>query len=252
MCWEFLCRCPPADLEEGRRTNWRERSTTTRELDFAVPLEHILNILSRWKQGEDLLPGKLGIALAKGDAHITQPKILSVWPGSPAAKAGWQAKDLITKVDGVEVATQAQLRFQILPRYAGDSVHVSLEREGQELESEITLAGKLAPFRHAFLGVLPVRNPANDQVPGSSVKSVWPGSPAEAAGIESGDRIVKLNNIEVKSTAQARETLAGLQPEQQLDIVVQRGQQEKELQATLSFLPEEILEEFDRNTKAGC
>ena len=30
-------------------------------IGFAVPLEHILMMLERWKQGEDLLPGKLGV-----------------------------------------------------------------------------------------------------------------------------------------------------------------------------------------------
>ncbi|NOZ40025.1 MAG: PDZ domain-containing protein [Planctomycetes bacterium] len=210
-------------------------------IGFAVPLDHVLGILERWKQGEDLLPGKLGIGLASGDAHMTSPKIVSVWPESPAAIAGWKANDLITAVNGRAVSTQAQLRFQIIPLYAGDTVRVTLRREEEDIQSKVTLAGKLALYRHAFLGVLPVRNPEKDLPKGAATRTIWSNSPASESGLEAGDRITKINDVEIKTTLEARSTLAGLHPGQTAEIVVARGEEELTFTVELSTVPEEIM-----------
>ena len=216
-------------------------------IGFAVPLQHVLSLLERWKQGEDLLPGKLGIGLAKGDAHTTPPKITSVWPKSPAAEAGWKANDLITEIEGKAVSTQAELRFQIMPLYANDQVNVTVLRKEKSFETQVTLAGKLAPYRHAFLGVLPVRSTGRKQrtdekqQAGALVRSVWPDSPAEGAGLEAGDRITKVNKTKITKTVDARKVLAGLHPEQTATLTVVRGEEELALSAKLSTLPEALL-----------
>ena len=214
-------------------------------IGFAVPLEHVLGILERWKQGDDLLSGKLGIGLAAGDAHMTPTKIVSVWPKSPAAQAGLQANDFITAVNGQTVSTQSQLRFQIMPLYAGDTVRVTLRREDEEIETSVTLAGKLAPYRHAFLGVLPVHNSAKQLPAGAAVRNVWPKSPADKAGLAAGDRITKINATKIKASAEARKALAGLHPEQSVALVVVRGEEKLTLSAQLSTMPESILSAAD-------
>ncbi len=214
-------------------------------IGFAVPLEHVLGILQRWKQGEDLLPGKLGIGLASGDAHMTPPKIVSVWPQSPAAKAGWKANDLITAVNGQAVSTQAQMRFQIIPLYAEDTVRVTLKRGDEEIQTSVTLTGKLAPYRHAFLGVLPLRNPSKQLPAGAAVRNVWHKSSAVEAGLQEGDRITKINDAEIKTTLEARNTLAGLHPGQTAEMVVVRGEEKLTFTANLSTVPEEILSAND-------
>ncbi len=210
-------------------------------IGFAVPLKHVLSILERWKQGKDLLPGKLGIGLAEGDTHTTPPKITSVWPNSPAAKANLKSGDLITAVNGHPVTTQAHLRFQIKPLYADDTVSVTLKRDKETIQTEVTLTGKLAPYRHAFLGVLPVRNPAKGSPAGASLRDVWPDSPAAEAGLQPNDRITKINETEIKTTAEAQGALAGLHPEQTAKLLVVRGEDELTLTAKLTTLPEDIL-----------
>ncbi len=210
-------------------------------IGFAVPLEHVLGILERWKQGDDLLPGKLGIGLASGDAHITPPKIVSVWPNSPAAKAEWQANDLIKAVNGNPVETQSQLRFEITPSYAGDTLSVTLQRGDEQVETSVELTGELAPYRHAFLGVLPERSANNENQPGKSVSQVWPDSPAEKAGLLKGDRILSIGESKINSTADALTTMAGLQQGSTEELAILRGEEKITLTATLSAVPEEIL-----------
>ncbi len=218
-------------------------------IGFAVPLEHVLNILGKWKQGEDLLPGKLGIGMAKGDAHTTPPKITTVWPKSPAAIAGWKANDRITEIEGKAVSTQAELRFQIMPRYANDQVNITVQREGKSIETRMTLAGKLASYRHAFLGVLPVRSPGKKMPEGAPVQNIWPDSPADVAGLEAGDRIIKINETTIKTTNEIRNTLAGLHPEQTVKLVVVRDEKEQTLTAKLSTIPEDILPASEEGPK---
>ena len=50
-------------------------------IGFVVPLEHVFAVLNRWKQGDDLVPGKLGISMKAGSAIVESPVIASVWPG---------------------------------------------------------------------------------------------------------------------------------------------------------------------------
>lgn len=214
-------------------------------IGFAVPLEHIFGILERWKDQTDLRPGKLGIGLQNGDAHVTPPKITSVWRESPAAEAGWQADDLITAVNGVEVATQAQLRFQIVPKYADDALQVTLQRDGKPIESEVTLTGKLAPYRHPFLGVLTGQAVEEDNHTGALILLVWPGSPAGKAGLKVGDKIVKIEDAKVRSLIDFRKQILSMHPAQSAKLVVEREGQELSIEAELSTAPEDLLSAAD-------
>ena len=212
-------------------------------IGFAVPLTHVNSILERWKQGEDLLPGKLGVAFGEGPPAISPPKISAVWPASPAAEAGWKADDLIVAINGEPVKTQSHLKFHIVPRYAGETVNISIRRGEEEIESSITLAGEMQPYRTPFLGILPTRAVGEESSDKIQVHSVWPNSPAEKAGILAGDVIKQINDTEITSRQEAHTALDAFQPEQALGIKIVRGEDELTLSADLAGLPLEILEE---------
>jgi serine protease Do len=232
---------------------------------FAVPLEHIKATFDRWVKAGDLKRGLLGVGMADGAPHTTQPKITAVWSRSPAAEAGWKSGDVIIAVDGVAVETQTQLRFRTAPHYAGDTLAVTLRRgkgdDAEEIETRISLADKLEPFRHAFLGVLPSRperfanRDADDGdavvEPGVVVRSVWPDSPAANAGLRAGDRITKLGDKEIVSLDEAIAELNSHVPEDMLAIVAKRGDETLELSATLAGLPTDVLSSVDLSAEAG-
>ncbi len=76
-------------------------------------------------------------------------------------------------------------------KYEGDVVAVKIERDGQTIDLKaVKLGGAVAEFGQGFLGVLPVRD---DPGPGVEVRYVYPKSPADQAGVQAGDRIVKID-----------------------------------------------------------
>jgi serine protease Do len=97
-------------------------------IGFAVPLEDVLAVLPRLERGESLAAGVLGIGYRSRDAINGAPVIASVRQGSPAAKAGLKPGDRIVRIDGRAVRRIADARHAIAPRYAGDTITVSVER----------------------------------------------------------------------------------------------------------------------------
>jgi serine protease Do len=215
-------------------------------IGFAVPLEHVFAILERWKQGDDLVPGKLGVSLKPGSAITEAPTVVATWPGSPAAKAGWQPDDTIIAVNGEPVATQNELQFLTKPLYAGDKLTVSLRRgtgdKAEEFDSEVELVAKLKPFRAAFLGIMPAATTkADDEKKGFTLGAIWPDSPAAEAGFKTGDSLIKLGEAETPSFDAALAVLQGMQPAAEVKATIKRGDEELTLTATLANQPEQIL-----------
>jgi len=195
-------------------------------IGFAVPFDDILRVLPRLKNGETLAPGVIGIGYSSRDPFTGEARIATCRQGSPAAKAGLRAGDLIVAADGRPVTRIAELRHVLAPHYAGDSVSLTVERgngvaadkansegsgQGKDQAKErakerakdqakdqaksrvdvrVELVEALPPWRRPMLGIVPARSSARDERPGPvRVAWIWPGSPAAKAGIVAGDLI---------------------------------------------------------------
>ncbi|MCG7394223.1 alpha/beta fold hydrolase [Microvirga sp. ACRRW] len=64
-----------------------------------------------------------------------------VIPGSTAEKAGLQAKDILLKLDQAPVRSSADVIGAVRRKRAGDSVSLSLVRDGKVFEQQVTLIG---------------------------------------------------------------------------------------------------------------
>lgn len=64
----------------------------------------------------------------------------SVEKGSPAAKGKMEANDIITKIDGKEVKNIAYLRYYLYQYKVGDTIKVTVIRDGKTKELNVTLA----------------------------------------------------------------------------------------------------------------
>jgi serine protease Do len=206
-------------------------------IGFAVPLASISERLEQMKKGDDQHSGILGIGLTPKNPHVASAKLATVRPDSPAGKAGLKKGDRIVEIDGKPIHTQTDLRFALGTRYGGDKIIVVFERGSERIDRELALVGELPAFRHAFLGILPLRAtgaaPAKDGDPekkkgdkgdgeesvkehedgaendgeeeavsgesGIEVRMVYAGSPAEKAGVQAGDQIVRINESPIES-----------------------------------------------------
>lgn len=207
-------------------------------IGFAVPLVDILERLPTWKQGKDLHPGVMGISLKPGDPYATPAELAAAQAGSPAYKAGLRKGDTIVEIDGTKIERQSQLKHALGPHYAGDKVHLIYLR-GKEMperrEIDVELIDKLIPYEHPFLGILPMRD--GD---GVRVRYVFPGSPAEKAGLKPGDRLTALGDETIKDPVQLRAIMANLEPKAKFAVKVDQNGQSHNFESTPGKIPTAI------------
>jgi serine protease Do len=264
----LLVPMAPQSTSEVAGVEWYDSG-----IGFAVPLSTMGEAIERMKRGDDQHAGILGISLAGRRPLTSPPTLAAVRPDSPAGKAGLKKDDRIVEVDGRPIQTQNDLRRALGPRYAGESVRVVAMRGEDRLERTLTLAGKLPPFRHAFLGILPMRaahnaaaesedeqneptesenaktqdEPAGEAdatAKGVTVRMVYPGSPAAEGGIQAGDRLIKINESIVSGSRSAIEELNNVAPETEVTVEYLRGDETNQATLTAVRLPTNVLSEL--------
>ena len=207
-------------------------------IGFAVPLTEVLPHLEKMKRGEDLQPGVLGISLKPGNVFADPAVIGACHGNSPAAKAGLKKDDTIVELDGTPIVRQSQLKHALGRAYAGETVKVVALRGTERIEASIVLIDKLDPFAHPFLGVLPRRDKSD--VAGVVVRYVYPGGPADGAGLRAGDRLTHLAGQPVADGPAMQELIATLDPKLPAAITYERNGQATQVEVTLSTLPTDI------------
>lgn len=85
----------------------------------------------------------------------------------------------------------------------------------------------------AFLGL-----PPDDEPPLNSVQAVEPGSPADEAGLQTGDEIIAVNGEPTKNFPQLAERIEPRAGER-VELTIRRGEQTREITVTLGEHPEE-------------
>jgi regulator of sigma E protease len=148
----------------------------------------------------------------------THTYIASVVPNSPAEAAGWEAGDRIVEVAGIPISSSGEVG-QHAREFAGRPMSVVVER-GDEL-IETTVEPRITPP--------PGEGPTGveiEEVPvaQATIDSVIADSPAAAAGLQPGDRIVSIGETSVTDPFAFRRALAEADG-QQVPVVVARGEE---------------------------
>src|SRR5579884_3983295 len=152
--------------------------------------------------------------------------VTQVQPASPASKAGLKIGDVITKIDGRDVTDSGQLQVQVSEQQPGTTVHLDVLRDGKSITVPVTVE-ELGNNKHGEesasnpqgkarwgLGLSELTPDVRDQlqapsdVQGAVVSRVQPGSPADNAGIATGDIIVSVNRKPVKSPQDVQQALS--------------------------------------------
>jgi serine protease Do len=105
-------------------------------IGFAVPAKDILAGFERLKKGETLYPGFLGILFEEAAGGV---QVREVVKDSPAAAAGLQKGDVVSRVGDVAVDSLYRFRFEIGRRLAGDAVEMTVKRGMMETKVRAVL-----------------------------------------------------------------------------------------------------------------
>lgn len=109
---------------------------------FAVPINVAKQRLPQLTAGANLEQGYLGITVAQRDAAANGVVIDMVDPGSGAAQAGLQAGDIIIAVNGNAIADFEALVARLAGRQPGETITVTIERNGVTRDIEVTLQAR--------------------------------------------------------------------------------------------------------------
>jgi serine protease Do len=176
-------------------------------IGFAIPVDEMLEIAARLvsvEQVDGVVHGVLGETRSAENERCFA--VVGVRNGSAAADGGLQPGDVITAVGQVPVKRAIDFERALLGRPAGQSVAVSVQRDGQAQTLELVLPSA-SPVADEFeqrawrtLGVKLVPASKEDCQRSTSryrggmrVQAVRPDSPAGRQGIRGGDILVGMH-----------------------------------------------------------
>jgi S1-C subfamily serine protease len=133
--------------------------------------------------------------------------VSEVWTGHLAAEVGLRPGDVIVELGGHEVGSSQDLQPLLLPPELGMRL-VRARRGRRTVEVDLSApSGPPALPKGEDHGIRLASGPA-----GFPIGSVSPGSPADEAGLRTGDQIVRVDDVEPRSAAELRRVLARRRP----------------------------------------
>lgn len=236
-------------------------------IGFAIAANLASNIVDQLAENGRTSRGWLGVYIQEITPEIAETLgldsesgalVSSVHPKGPAKQGGIRAGDVVLSFDGKQIADMRSLPRIVAETAIGKEVEVEVMREGKIEALTITLgeleqaeqAGLLAgedgssspPHSFSSLGfsVAPITDSLQEQyeIPdqldgkplnGVVVTEVVPGSPAADRGIEAGDVIRRIGQMQVQSTDNLIEGVdeARKQEKSSILLLVRRGARER-------------------------
>ena len=201
-------------------------------IGFAIPVNQAKSVVTQLVASGKVTRGWLGVTIQPLTAELakgfnvtagTGALVAGVQDGSPAARAGLKAGDIITQYDSQKVATSADLPKLVAATAVGRQVPVTVVREGKTVALNVTIAQMDEPGRPVVAQAEEEKGPLGLTVEtvtpsvakdlklseprGVIVRGVRSGSPAENAGIRAGDVITEVNHKAVADAAQMKQAL---------------------------------------------
>ena len=219
-------------------------------IGFAIPAEVADTITKQLMSGAKITRGYLGatiqdispeIAESLGKADMKGALVDELVPGGPASKAGVQAGDVVTSINGVAVHSATELTRQVASSHTGDIMRLAILRGGESLtldvrsglrpsEEELAKAqgnmeqggegsGEGASAHAGALGLVLAPLDANARrklglpadLKGALVTDIDTNSDAAGKGLKPGDVVIRVNDKAVSNGAEVAEEVAAAQ-----------------------------------------
>lgn len=115
-------------------------------VNFAIPSDYAIGLVDQIIAGETPSHAYLGVSMASSDSYgyssntsVEGVLVAQVYDGTAAADAGIQQGDIITAFDGETVTSPSDLQLDVRKKNPGDTVEITLVRNGQEMTVSVTL-----------------------------------------------------------------------------------------------------------------
>ncbi len=220
-------------------------------ISFAIPIDEAIRVSEQLRANGRVIRGRIGVQIAPvtkdvaeaiGLGRPTGALVQSVEPGAPAERAGVEAGDIITKVDGRTVEKSGDLPRVIGSTKPGQRVTLQVWRRGGYRDVNVVVA-EIEPEKPArrvgdrdskpptaatgALG-LAVSDLSDAQRRELKVKGGVRVETAEGAaaraGVREGDVILALNNVEVTGARQFETAASRLDPARPANVLIRRGE----------------------------
>ncbi len=164
-----------------------------------------------------IFPVLLAFFILLGDKTVLAPRVGFVEDDLPGAKAGIRPGDLIVQIGDEPIVSFNDIS-QALAGKAGTELPIVVERDGQKMTFRLSPAQRLEvdPLEKKVQGVLGIGAAR------APLLGVPPGSVAEAAGLKTFDRVVRINGKTVSTELEMIRALHDAQGELKIDAL--RGQ----------------------------
>ncbi len=174
-------------------------------IGFAIPIDRarrVVDDLLNYREVKSVWIGVRGTTATQANARPSARgqglRVRSVWPGSPAAKAGLAPGDVVVSLDGRPVESREDFDTALASVGPGKVLPVVYRREGAERTARVT-----AERTPEDLGLDVLRREIGlafrETRGGLMVASVLGRSPAAAKGLERGDVVLAVNNVNVRT-----------------------------------------------------
>ena len=135
-------------------TSIKLASTTIEGLGFAIPIETAVEYAEQLISGEEVERPYLGVYMLDvtdayysreyyeiiREANVTSGVIVTDFENnSPAKTAGLKVGDIIIKVDGNDISSNAYLRYYLYKHKVGEKMNLTVLRNGREINIDIML-----------------------------------------------------------------------------------------------------------------
>ena len=227
------------------------RSGGYQGISFAIPIDEATRVSEQLRAGGRVIRGRIGVVIDRVTREVaesiglgkpTGALVRSVEAGGPAEKAGVEAGDIVTKVDGRAVESSVELPRIVGGIKPGNKATLQVYRRGAyrdlsvvvaELEAERTVAKRTpdkdaakptAPVSSVGLAVVDLTDAQKRELKvKNGVRVETAEGIAARAGLAAGDVILTVDNVEMTSAKQFDALLAKADKNKAMTMLVRRG-----------------------------
>ena len=193
-------------------------------IGFAIPIAMVQDVVTKLVADGKVTRGYLGVVIGDVDNELSKvykrkegALILDISADTPAAKYGLKRGDLIYAINGKTVKDRTTLQNTIASFKPEEKIVLQVERDSKDIDINIVLGDRTSSLAEVQtdssipvlgglkLSTIDAENQKKFRLPseitGILISDVEPKSQAEKSGFQSGDVIIQIEDVEIKTFA---------------------------------------------------